>query len=350
MLLRRVTLPAAKAIERLVGIQAQVPTSPYVGLWSRLEDFRHEELGRLLVDRRAVRLALMRSTIHLVTARDSLALRPVVQAAIVRSLLGTYGRRLAGLDLEGLARAGRALVEERPRTPRQLSDLLQEQFPGRDPHALANALRALVPMVQIPPRGVWGNGMQATHTSAESWLGQPLALDTAPDAMVLRYLAAFGPASVRDVQVWSGLTRLREAVERLRPRLRTFRDEKGTELFDLPRAPRPDPNTPVPPRFLAEYDNVLLSYADRSRIIADRHRPFIVTENGIRPAALVDGFARAAWRIERSGAAATLVIEPFGTISRPDRAALADEGSRLLAFAAGDMERRRVRFASPRKE
>lgn len=350
MLLRREAVAAADAIEGLVGIQSQVPTSPYVALWSRLEGFRHEELGQLLVGRQAVRIALMRSTIHLVTARDCLAFRPVIQPVLERALTGTYGRRLAGLNMKALAAAGRALMEERPRTPGQLTALLQERFPGRDPRALANAVRALVAMVQIPPRGVWGASMQATHTSAESWLGKPLARKTAPDALVLRYLAAFGPASVRDVQVWSGLTSLRELMERLRPRLLTFRDANGTELFDLPGAPRPDPDTPAPPRFLAEYDNMLLSYADRSRIIADRHRPFIVTENGIRPTVLVDGLARATWKMERGREATTLVIEPFGPISRPDRAALTEEGNRLLEFAAGDAERRAVRFLSPRKE
>jgi winged helix DNA-binding protein len=159
--------------------------------------------------------------------------------------------------------------------------------------------------------------------------------------MVMRYLAAFGPASVKDVQAWCWLTRLREVVERLRPRLRTFRDEHGTELFDLPDAPRPHPETPAPPRFLPEYDNLLLSHADRTRVIADEHRTRIFT----RGAALLDGFARGAWTIRRERRTAVLLIESFGLLSPQDRTALTEEGSRLLGYAAADAQAHEVQFA-----
>jgi Winged helix DNA-binding domain len=156
-------------------------------------------------------------------------------------------------------------------------------------------------------------------------------------------LAAFGPASVRDAQTWSGLTRLREVTDRLGPRLRTFRDERGTELFDLPDAPLPDPEMPVPPRFLPEYDNALLSHADRNRIIADEHRTLVFTRGSV----LVDGFAEGTWRIARASGAATLWITPFSRIPSRDRAAVAAEGARLLAFAAAGVPARTVRFAAP---
>ena len=337
MLLRRWDLPAAEAIERLVGMQAQAPIPPYFGLWTRLDRFQPEELARLITDRAVVRIALMRATVHLVTARDCLAIRPVVQSVFERDLYGnsSRGRNITGLDLEAVATAGRALVEERPRTAKELGALLGDRWPDRDPAALAYTVRCLLPLVQVPPRGIWGAGGQTTHTTAEAWLGQPLAVETGPEPIILRYLGAFGPATVNDVQVWSGLTRLREVIERLRPGLITLRDENGAELFDLPEAPRPDGELPAPVRFLPEFDNLILSHADRMRVIADEHRRRIASKNGMVPGTvLVDGFVRGTWRITRTRGSATLHIAPFEPLAPPDRTALTEEGARLLAFAA----------------
>jgi hypothetical protein len=337
MLLRRWDVPAAEAIERLVGMQAQAPIPPYFGLWTRIEGFQPEELARLITERQVVRIALMRATVHLVTARDCLAIRPVVQSVFERDLYGnpSRGRGITGIDLEAVATAGRALVEERPRTAKELGALLGDRWPDRDPAALAYTVRCLLPLVQVPPRGIWGAGGQTTHTTAEAWLGQPLAAEAGPEAMILRYLGAFGPATVNDVQVWSGLTRLREEMERLRPGLITFRDENGAELFDLPEAPRPDPEMPAPVRFLPEFDNLILSHADRTRVIADDHRRRIASKNGLVPGTvLVDGFVRGTWRITRLRDSATLHVTPFEPLAPPDRTALIEEGARLLAFAA----------------
>ena len=337
LLLRRHPMTALDAIEHLAGMQAQLPTAPYVGLWTRLDGFAHDELSRLLNDRAVVRIALMRSTIHLVTARDCLALRPVIQPCLDRGLKGTFGKRLEGLDLEEIAGAGRALVEERPLMFNELGELLRERWPDRDPLALAMAVRTAVPLAQLPPRGVWGVGGQAVHTSTETWLGRSLDKATAPDEMVVRFLAAFGPASVMDAQMWSGLTRLREVFDRLRPGLRTFVDQRGTELFDLPDAPRPDAGTPVPLRLLPEYDNLLLSHADRTRVISDDHRKRYMRDRGpMRGSVLVDGFFRGLWKIERTRGTTTLVVEPYERLSAADTDAVAAEGARLLDFAAGD--------------
>ena len=348
LLIRRSQLSAEGAIEHLVGLQAQAPDPPYVGLWTRLEGFHPDELAQLITDRRAVRIALMRNTVHLVTARDCLKLRPLVQPVLDRGLRASHAHRagLEGIDTPELAATGRALLEERPRTAKELGGLLQERWPGRDPASLARAIRHLLPLVQVPPRGIWGRGGPAAHTTAEAWLGRPLDPDPSPDEMVLRYLSAFGPATVKDVQIWSGLTRLGEVVERLRPRLSTFRDEQGKELFDLPDAARPAPDIPSPPRFLPQFDNLILSHADRTRIIADDYRKVIASRNGMVPATvLVDGFVRGTWKTERTSAKATLVIEPFEPLAKKDRDALASEGERLIRFVGEGAEAFEVVFA-----
>ena len=350
MLLSRRKLPALEAIEHLVGMQAQAPKPPYVGLWTRLEGFHPDELARLITERRAVRVALMRNTVHLVSARDCLALRPLVQPVFDRGLYanGVHRTGIEGVDIEALVTAGRALLEERPRTAKELGELLRERWPDRDPASLARAIRNLMPLVQVPPRGIWGKSGQAAHTTAEAWLGRPLDPDPSLDEMVVRYLGAFGPATVKDVQTWSGLTRLGEVTDRLRSHLRIFRDEHGNELFDLPDAPRPDPGTPSPPRFLPEFDNLILSHADRTRVIANDYRKAIASKNGMVPATvLVDGFVRGTWKTERARGKATLVVEPFEHLAKKDRDALSEEGERLIRFAGEGAEAFEVRFADP---
>ena len=249
-----------------------------------------------------------------------------------------------------LAAHGRALVEERPRTMTELRALLHARWPDRDAPSLAYAIRNLLPLVQVPPRGLWGVGGLPTLTSAEAWLGRPLASRPSLGGMVRRYLAAFGPATVMDVQEWSGLTRLGAVVERLRPELRVFRDERGTELFDLPDAPRPDPDTPVLPRFLPEYDNLLVSHADRSRIVADADRGRITLDGRkIVGTVLISGFAGGTWKIHRKGGRAVLAVAPFARLGRGDALALTEEGERLLAFTDGNASAREVRIGAARR-
>jgi Winged helix DNA-binding domain len=335
MLLARDTLPVVRAVENLVGMQAQAPLAPYVGLWTRLDGFRADDLAQAINERDLVRIALMRGTIHLVSAADCLRLRPLIQPVLDRALRTGYGRHLTGLDVGEVAAAGRILVEERPRTFAELGESLGRHRPDRDRSALTAIVRTRVPLVQLPPRGIWGRGGQAVHTSAEAWLGRPLASAPSPEDLVLRYLAAYGPASVKDLRTWSGLTRQREVVDRLGPRLRAFRDERGAELFDLPDAPRPDHETPAPPRFLPEYDNLLRSHADRTRVLPDDHRARLTTPNDSpRPAFLINGFVHGTWRISRERGRAVLIVEPYAPLTTRDRTALTEEGARLLAFAA----------------
>ena len=335
-LLHRTSLPVLDLIEALVGLQAQTPHTAYVGLWTRLEDFRAEELSDRLLDRSVVRLALMRGTIHLVTARDAWGLRPLVQPVLDRAFKGQFGRRLAGVDTAEVVAMGRAFVDAEPRSFRALGDHLLTRWPDRDRAALEQAVRAGVPLIQVPPRGVWGRNGPIAHTSIEAWLGEPPPALPTLDELVRRYLGAFGPASVMDAQAWCGLTRLGDVFERLRPELRTFRDDNGRELFDLPDAPRPDPDTPAPVRFLYDFENLLLSYADRSRAMP----PGSERDLGARTQEslntfTVDGFVRGTWRAEGTRDGATLVVTPSRTLSAVETSALVAEGDGLLRFLRG---------------
>ena len=340
LLLRRAPMAVPTAIEHLIGLQAQAPFPPYFGLWSRLDRFQPDDLGQLLLDRGAVRIALMRGTVHLVTARDCLRLRPVIQPRLDRVVTtGLFGRQLAGLDLAAIAAAGRALIDEQPRTSAELAPLLAERWPGREPRALTEVVRSLVACVQVPPRAVWGRTGQPRLTSAEAWLGRPLDAEPAPDRVILRYLAAFGPASVLDMQSWSGLTRLAELVARLRPELRVFRGEDGRELFDLPEAPRPGPDVAAPVRLVAEFDNLILAHADRTRILSRAAQAKVYRRpNAFPGVVLIDGFVAGSWRLQQRRGTAVLAIEQFGPWASADTSAAADEGGRLLAFAAPDAE------------
>ncbi len=265
-----------------------------------------------------------------------------MQDVLTRSFSGTpFARNIEGVPIEELLALGRALLSERPRTRAELGPLLAERWPGRDPDSLAYANTYLTPLVQVPPRGLWGDRGPAAWTTVEAWLGERLDSAAAPDDAVIRYLAAFGPATVADVRTWSGLAGLGDVIERLRTRLRTFRDEQGRELLDLPDAPLPDPDTPAPPRFLPEYDNVLLSHADRARIVpGGRQPPLFAGDGGVRGSVLVDGFVAGTWRIERNEDGAMLRIKPFERTSRADGAAVIEEGERLLGFAVPDADGR----------
>ena len=347
LLLDRRSMPAVAAVEHLVGLQAQAPLAPYIGLWSRLRDFEPAELSEAILHRQAVRTSLMRATIHLVSADDALTLRPLIQPVLERGFRASpFGRELAGTDLGEIVAAGRELVEERPRTSPELARLLGERWPDLPVDSLAYVVGYLVPVVHVPPRGIWGRSGPVARTAMETWLGRSLARHPSVDQLVLRYLGAFGPATVADIQMWSGLTGLRAAVDRLRPRLEPFRDERGRVLFDLAETPRPDPKTPAPPRFLPEYDNVLLGHADRSRIIPPGRRiPLPPGDGASMGTILVDGTLAGTWRIRQDEGDATLAVEPFEPIARSERIELEEEGQRLLAFR-GDTGGRIV-FRSP---
>ncbi|MFF8653731.1 winged helix DNA-binding domain-containing protein [Streptomyces huasconensis] len=340
LLLRRSReLSVKDAVTHLVGLQAQNVKPPYYALAARLADFDPRELSALLESRELVRMVTMRSTIHLHTAADARTLRPFVQDALEREL-GVFRAGLTGVDLRELAEIAREAVEAEPRTMKQLREALLVRWPDADPRALAIAARCTLPLVQVTPRGLWRRSGQVALTTVEKWLGPDTGADagagvagrSVPEDVVLRYLAAFGPASVKDMQTWARLTRMREVFERLRPRLRTFRDENGVELFDLPDAPRPDEDTPAPPRFLPEFDNLLLSHADRTRVVPAEYKGRTWQGNFAYSVFLLDGFLAGVWRlVEDTGRGETvLTIEPFGDPGRAERAELTREAERML--------------------
>ncbi|MUL42343.1 winged helix DNA-binding domain-containing protein [Streptomonospora sp. PA3] len=354
LLLRRAAIGPEEALERLVGLQAQTTHTWYLGLWSRLAGFSAEAVSALLGSGAAVRMSLMRSTLHLVNTEDALWLRPLVQPVHERGYRATYGRQTAGLDPAEVEKAGRAALAEGPLTFSELGRRLAEHgrsagWGERDPQALAQWVRVLAPLVQVPPRGQWGRSGRAAHTPIESWPGRTPAADPPLERLVLRYLAAFGPASVLDVQKWCGLTRLGEVVDALRPRLAVFRAEDGRELFDLPGAPRPDSDTPAPVRFLYEFDNLRWSYADLGRLVAvDLRDHGFGARNGVDPGlVLIDGFAAAGWRIAVRQRSAVLTVRPFRRLAPEEESDLRAEAAGVLAFSTPAATERAIEVAPP---
>ena len=337
LLLERKAMTAAAAIEHLAGMQAQAPNLPYVGLWSRLRGFKTDELSRMVETRKAVRISLMRNTIHLVTTRDAFGIKPLFMRLGARGFLhgSPWGRQLGEADMEAIARDGTEIMGEKPRTVADLARELGRRFPGKDPQAMAYGVRYMVPLVFTPPRGVWGGRGLVTLTTFEAWLGRPPGPAYADEDLVVRYLGAFGPASVADMRAWSGLA-LKSAFERERPKLRTFRDTEGRELFDLPRAPRPPAEIEAPVRFLPDYDNILLAHVDRTRVMAPGRHLGLFSSNGVmKGSVLVDGFVRATWIPTSAGDLTTLHITPFDEpLAKSDAAAVEAEGRKLLKLLA----------------
>ncbi len=344
LLLERVERPAEDVIEHLVGMQAQEPLDPYLALWSRIEGFDPRELSTLIGDRRAVRMGLRRTTLHLVTARDARALYPVMADVSRRAFRSSpFAKQLVDVDIDAVLDLARTTLEQQPRSPTELGKLLALTWPDRDAPSLAYAARFLLPLVQVPPRGLWGKTGRATNTTAEAWLGGPLGPSTAADEAVLRYLTAFGPATVSDMRIWSWLTGLREVVERLRPRLRVFRDEAGRELFDVEDGLFVDPDVPAPIRFLPTYDNIFLSHDDRSRILIEKVTvPDLIWRGGV----LVDGFISGAWRIRREKRRATMTIELVVPVTGARRVEVEAEAARAFAFVAPEMDTRDIEIVN----
>lgn len=346
LLLDRADVPVLDAVAHLGGLQAQEPQEPFVGLWSRLRAFDPAVLSDQLIRRSVVRTHLMRRTVHLVTAGDALAWRARHEAMLRQRVLGVYRRELDGVDLDELAAAGQAVMADgEPHSMTELARALVERWPAPGPRALGEmVIAALLPVAQLPPRGLWRTRAGVRNVLLSSWLGReidppsPDGSDPVGQALVRRYLAAFGPAASADLRAWCGLAGLPAAVAAIREELVTFRDERGRELLDLPDAPRPDPDTPAPVRFLPAFDNAILGYHDRSRIIDDAHRGLSVA--GAR-VVLVDGRVAATWNVE----AGTVIVTPLGRFSRADRTTVAEQGQALASFLS-DNDSHRIQIAA----
>jgi hypothetical protein len=325
LLLDRADTSVLGAVGHLCGMQAQEPQEPFVGLWSRVRGFDPSTLSELLVQRRVVRTHLMRRTVHLLTADDVLAWRSRHDSMLRQRVLGTYRRELDGLDLDELAAAGRAVMADgQPRTMAEfVQAVARPEVPARPLGELLIA--GLVPVVQVPPRGVWRTKGGVRNVLLSSWLGREPDPPGDGRDLVLRYLAAFGPAATADIRAWSGLAGLPAAVKALRPNLIAFRDERGRELLDLPDAPRPSPDTPAPVRFLPAYDNALLGYDDRTRIVDDAHRNLSVAGERV---VLVDGRVAATWTVRDDAVAYT----PLRRFTRAERSAVTEEAEALAKF------------------
>jgi hypothetical protein len=333
LLLHRSSMSTVDAVGRLVGLQAQAPNAPYLGLWSRLDGFRLTDLTARLEDRSLVRSSALRGTQHLVPAADYLWLRPLLAPTLARLRQGSFGRVTAGVDLAELSAAGERLLAGRTLTRTRLREQLAGRWPSADPDALAWSVQLLVPVVHPPPNGTWRRGGATPFTLATEWLGRPL--DTAdPARLVRRYLAGFGPATVPDMRAWSGVPGLGEVVAAM-PDL----ERLDGGYYDLPDLPRPDPDTPAPVRLLPEFDNLTVAYADRTRLMPDEYRKRICHGGFVDPAVLVDGTVRGSWTLRWAGSTATLAVEPFARLSTVERDEVEAEAVRLLEFAAPDVER-----------
>ncbi|MEU7857126.1 winged helix DNA-binding domain-containing protein [Nonomuraea sp. NPDC049141] len=334
-LLRRHQGGVTSVAHRLAGLQAQEPRPPYLGMWTRLDGFARDDLHAALRARTLVRATMMRATLHLVTAADFAAFRP-----LLHPLLAGAARRFPELDFDAVAAVAERLLAEGPHTFNELRPRLENEFPGAYDRALGYAVRMLVPLIMVPTEDPWS----FPRESAFALPGIELAAEPDLGTFVERYLAAFGPASAADMQTWSGLTGLKSVLNGMRDRLEVLVDEHGRELFDLPEAPRPEGDMPAPVRFLPDFDNLLLGHADRTRVLPEAYRGQVVTKNlRVRATYLVDGFVAGTWQIKRTGRKAKLLITPFTPVS-PE--VLEEEGMALLAFAEPGAEARSLEVMS----
>lgn len=346
MLLAREKRPALGVVERLVGLQAQQARPPFVGLWSRLDAFRREELLKLLTSRKVVRATLMRATLHLMSAKDYVAFRPALQPMLSLGTTSVLRDRAKDLDVDAIVAAARETLARRPGAFAEIRRSLVESFPNGDERAMGYAVRTSLPLVTIPDDSTWGFRADSSFGLAESWIGKPLSNREQTESLVLRYLEAFGPATAADVKTWSGLQGAQPVLDSLRPKLLVLRDERKRELFDLPQAPRPEEDTPAPPRFIAAFDNLILSHTDRSRIVPAEHRPRIATKNlQVLPTFLVDGFVAGTWGSKISRNIATLTISPFARLAKPVKADLSGEAEKLIRFMEPEAKKFEVEFA-----
>jgi winged helix DNA-binding protein len=328
LLLERSALPLVRALEQVAGLQTQYAPSAYIGLWSRLRDFPREALTAALQRRRAVQATLMRQTIHVVSARDY---PPLAEA--VREARRAWWRRVQGRQVEDMDAVAALLRERLAAGPRRQAELVALLAAEGYPAVAWSGAGLWLDLVRVPPSGTWRQRRADLYGLAEDWLGPwKVTQDEALEHLVRRYLGGFGPASAQDTAGWAGVpvATVRAALERVGGR--RFRDERGRELFDLRRAPLPDPDTPAPVRFLPTWDATLLVHARRTQILPEQYRSLVFNTRTPHSVGtfLVDGAVAGSWRHERG----RVRLEPFGPLDRRTRRDLEQEAERLAAFHA----------------
>lgn len=331
MLLERTDRPILETTSFLLGPQAQISEGPYQGLWSRLNGFRHQDLTRLIEEKALLRATTMRGTLHLHTVPDMVGIRKLVQPVLDRMWQSNFAKRFGEGDRRAVIRVARRLLDKGPMTANELRKALVERFPEPDPLSMTVLLQVSDILVQIPPTRIWGSGHAPILTRIGNWIEPPRPAITRRE-LVLRYLAAFGPASVADMQTCCGLTRLDADFAALRNQLVIFADETGRTLYDLPDAPRPAANTVAPVRFLPVYDNVILGYTDRSRIVDPSDVGRLWQGETNRGSVLIDGMVGASWGFTKAKTGATLDIRLGHPLARRDKAALEAEAEAFLTF------------------
>jgi winged helix DNA-binding protein len=334
LLLERSRLPLVRSLEQVAGLQTQYAPSGYIGLWSRLERFALADLTRAVERRKAVQATLMRSTIHVVTARDYPLFAAGSRAGRQEGWLRYHRGRLGEKEMKAAAALVRSALADGTKHRDELLELVRPHDPTGGT-ALWNGVGAWIDLVRVPPSGTWERRRADLYATAEDWLGPSDATaEEGIEHLLRRYLQGFGPARLNDAADWAGLSvaALRPAAERLK--LRTFRDEEGKELLDLPRSPLPPAETPAPPRFLPTWDATLLVHARRTQILPESFRPLVFSTKTPHsmPTFLVDGAVAGSWRVERTAKKATLVLDPFEPVPRGARAALREEAEAIVRF------------------
>lgn len=349
LLLQRASITAVVAIARLAGLQAQWSPAPYIGLWTRLARFAISDLEGALDDHTVVKATVMRGTLHLLAASEFPLFSTATAAA--RIDLWRNPKLEEGIDMGGLEARLARYTAKTPRSFDELAAFIDHAAPG-DRDRQRYLIRRLVfnrgAMVHTPPSGTWRHYRTGGYVAGRSWVSdwREPSVEDATDHVVRRHLGAFGPATVDDVGSWSSIRTplIRESLARLAGVSR-FRDERRRELFDLSRAPRPDPETPAPVRFLPKWDSTLLGYAapERVRILPERYRKAVILKNGdVLQTILVDGVVAGTWATTVTRGEANLTITPFAKLARADRTALAEEGERLARFTDPEAKQHRV--------
>lgn len=335
LLLERTTMPVVEAVEHLGGLQAQAPVPPYLALWTRLTPFEVDALSKLIIDRSLVRMTLWRGTLHLISANDVYLMRTALQPELdkwARTVMPPATR--VAIDLDELARLTREYVDTEPRTVAEIGAFLQERFPECKARELSTQAQMLVPMIQVPPRGIWGVGGIPQNVAMATWLGRELPSQAAVPELITRYLRAFGPATLADVQAWSRLTGLKAHAAELD--LVEYRNEAGKVLLDVPDGVIVPEDAPAPARLLPAFDNVLLGHADRTRIMSEEARSrWGAVRNGVFPPTfLVDGFLHGTWNVVETKDTATLTIEPYSRTTKKHLAGVIREAKAVLKVMA----------------